>query len=69
MHTSAILYQIKCHDCTSAYIGRSRRKLKTRTNEHIRAAKQCSENSDLATHVEKTGHEIDFEKINKIRIF
>ena len=62
MHTSGIVYQIKCHDCTSTYIGMSKRKLKTRTNEHIRAVKQCSENSTLATHVEKTGHTIDFKK-------
>ena len=42
----------------------SKRKLKTRTTEHIRAVKQCSENSAVATHVEKTGHKIDFEKVN-----
>ena len=44
-------------------LGMSKRKLKTRTNEHIRAVKQCSEKSALATRVEKTGHTIDFEKI------
>ena len=64
MHTSGIVYQIKCHDCTSTYIGMSKRKLKTRTTKHIRAVKQCSENSALATHVEKAGHKIDFEKVN-----
>ena len=25
MHTSGIVYQIKCHDCTSTYIGMSKR--------------------------------------------
>ena len=64
MHTSGIVYHIKCQDCTSSYIGMSKRKLKTRTNEHIRAVKQCSENSALATHVDNTGHKIDFEKVN-----
>ena len=42
----------------------SKRKLKTRTNKHIRAVNQCSDKSALATHVGETGHTIDFEKIN-----
>ena len=37
-------------------------------NEHIRAVKQCSENSALATHVEKTRHTIDFEKTNIVDV-
>ena len=68
IHTSGIVYQIKYHDCTSTYIGMSNRKLKTRTNEHIRAIKQCSENSALAIHVEKTEHTIDFEKTNIVDV-
>ena len=46
----------------------SKRKLKTRTNEHIRAVKQCSENSALTTNVEKTGHTIDFENTNIVDV-
>ena len=68
MHTSEIVYQIKCHDCTSTYIGMSKRKFKTRMNEHIRAVKKCSENSALASHVESTGHTIDFEKTNIVDV-
>ena len=45
-----------------------KRKLKTRTNEHIRAVKQYSENSALATHVEKTGHTIDFVNTNIVDV-
>ena len=68
MHTSGIGYQIKCHDCTSTYIDMSKRKLKTWTNEHIRTVKQCSENSALATHVEKIGHTIDFKITNIVDV-
>ena len=68
MHTNDIVYEIEYHDCTSTYIGMSKRKLKTRTYEHIRVVQQCSENSTRATHVEKTGHEIDFEKINIVDV-
>ena len=68
MHISGIVYKINCQDCTSTYIGMSKRKLKTRTTEHIRAVKQCSEKSALATHVEKTGHKIDFNKVNILDI-
>ena len=54
------------------YFHIGKRKLKTRTNEHIRAVKQYSGKSALATHVDKTGHKIDFEKVNVLaqkRIF
>ena len=46
----------------------SKRKLKTRTNEHLRAVKQCSEKSALPTHVEKMGHTIDFQKSNIVDV-
>ena len=38
----------------------SKRKLKKRTYEHIRAVKNCASNSALAVHADKTGHTINF---------
>ena len=58
--TYGIIYKIDCQLYTSTYIGMSKRKLKKRTYEHIRAIINCAGNSALAGYAEKTGHTIDF---------
>ena len=64
--TYGIVYKIDCQNCSSTYIGISKRKLKKRTCEHVRAVKNCSNNSALAVHVEKTAHTINFNNIKII---
>ena len=36
---------------------------KKRTSEHVRAVKNCSNNSAFAVHVDKTAHTINFNNV------
>ena len=53
-------YQINCKECDKIYIGKTKRNLKTRTNEHFRIIKYRQiEKSAVAAHYCPTGHELN----------
>ena len=54
-----IVYKIKCKDCDCVYIGQTSRALKTRVEEHAKAIATLDENSLLAKHHMRYGHQID----------
>ena len=54
------VYQINCKECDKIYIGKTKRNLKTRTNEHFRNIKYRQiEKSAVAAHYCLTGHELN----------
>ena len=52
---SRLIYKISCSDCDNFYIGMTKRRLKTRVNEHTK-----DENSALNKHASVTGHAIEY---------
>ena len=54
------VYQINCKECDKIYIGKTKRNLKTRTNEHFKNIKYRQiEKSAVAAHYCLTGHELN----------
>lgn len=55
--------KIKCLQCTSIYIGETRRKLKIRLDKHKQDANKDNRSkiSGLSSHIKNTGHMIDKE--------
>ena len=63
-----IVYKVPCCDCEFVYIGQSKRDLKSRLSEHIRAIKnQRPDLSALCEHSITLDHKINWDdaKINK----
>jgi len=58
--TSAI-YRIECKDCSHHYIGETSRELEKRLKEHQNSVRRRDPQSALFTHIEETGHNIDWE--------
>ena len=54
---SNLVYQIKCNECDSVYIGESGRELKERLHEHRRNLASKYENC------RDSGHDINFENV------
>lgn len=62
------IYSIGCKDCDAVYIGQTRRRIETRTKEHVRHTKHKNpEGSSVAEHMIDLGHSIDEEKIKVVR--
>ena len=57
-----VVYNIKCQDCDSVYVGTTKRKLKTRINEHKKAFTNFSFKSNVADHAIKLNHNINWEE-------
>ena len=68
-----VVYKISCKECSSVYVGQTKRKLKTRIREHIAACDEADifkavdkdEKNDngLPLHHLNTGHEFDFDNV------
>mmetsp|Transcript_38992 Transcript_38992/g.50408 ORF Transcript_38992/g.50408 Transcript_38992/m.50408 type:complete len:196 (-) Transcript_38992:204-791(-) len=68
-----VVYRIPCKECSSAYVGQTKRKLKTRLREHIAACDEADifeavdeddkNDNGLPLHHLKTGHDFDFENV------
>ena len=50
------VYKINCDSCHLGYIGQTGRKLGTRLQEHVKAVKNITLNSEMAEHARETGH-------------
>ncbi|XP_055633647.1 uncharacterized protein LOC129773989 [Toxorhynchites rutilus septentrionalis] len=62
------IYQIPCKDCTSVYIGQTRRKFKIRLREHKNAVdNERANESSVAAHALTQAHCVDWEKAKIIR--
>ena len=59
---SGVVYRINCNECDASYIGQTGRNFRVRLGEHKRATRNGKiEESGVAEHVHKTGHNIDWE--------
>lgn len=62
------IYQIPCKNCTSVYIGQTRRKFKVRLREHKNAVDNGRTNdSSVAAHTATLNHNVDWEKAKLIK--
>ena len=48
-----VIYNIKCKDCDTDYIGETARKLGTRLNEHRKSVQACDLKSAVSEHTKK----------------
>ena len=64
-NVSGVIYSIPC-ECGAAYIEETGRTLKIRISEHQRAVKNQNSNNDIAVHVMKTHHNIQWAEARVI---
>jgi RNase P protein component len=57
-----LVYNIHCNDCKAVYCGQTKRKLKTRINEHKNALTRNHIHSQVAEHAFQTKHDINWSK-------
>jgi hypothetical protein len=62
------VYKIKCENCEKVYIGQTGRKIVTRAEEHLKAVKNFSINSEMADHVRETGHNFNINSFNLVKV-
>ena len=60
-----VVYKVDC-DCGDTYIGETNRTLEVRLKEHKRAVKTQLSNNGIAVHVNKTGHDIQWNSAQVI---
>jgi len=58
------MYKIFCKDCDASYMGQTKRKLKTRLNEHIKNIKlDPQKHSVISDHILEHDHSFDWKSI------
>ncbi len=57
-----LVYNIHCNYCQAVYCGQTKRKLKTRINEHKYALTRNHIDSQVAEHAFQTKHDINWSK-------
>ena len=60
---SNVVYRVNCADCGSFYIGKTKRQLVVRLEEHKKGVGQEEYKSALFKHQKQTGHKIDYEGV------
>ena len=58
-----VIYKICCKECSSIYIGQTKRRLKDRIKEHIKSVVAGVGVSGVANHVLNTSHSIDWDNV------
>ncbi|XP_020914500.1 uncharacterized protein LOC110252077 [Exaiptasia diaphana] len=59
---TGVIYQIPCADCSTVYIGETKRSLKTRVSEHERCVRfGQTDKSALSEHANRLGHNINWK--------
>jgi len=58
---TSVIYRINCKDCSHHYIGETSREFGKRLKEHQNSVRRRDPQSALYTHIEETGHNIDWE--------
>ena len=61
MERRGLVYRITCDECDWSYVGETGRTLRDRVQEHKRAVRNWSRSSEIANHVEETGHRVNWE--------
>ena len=66
------IYLVPCLDCTSVYIGQTKRQVQYRLDEHRRAAGKSTGSStnnglQLARHAQKKGHTFDWKNVEILK--
>ena len=59
-HRSNVVYQVKCKDCSSSYVGQTQNYIKDRINTHIRSIKNMRYDTALSQHALVNLHSFDF---------
>ena len=54
-----VIYQYECRECNSKHIGKTKRTLQARKNEHFNALTHSNTHSSIAEHVFNTNHAPD----------
>ena len=57
------VYKINCGDCPAVYIGKTKRSLKIRFNEHLKSTKLENPNSGLAKHLKTANHNCTDDRV------
>jgi len=59
-----MIYKIFCNDCSTLYVGQTKRQLKTRTKEHSNNSKSISAKSSVITeHMMEFSHSFDWNNV------
>ncbi|KXJ16274.1 hypothetical protein AC249_AIPGENE28261 [Exaiptasia diaphana] len=65
---TGVIYQIPCADCSTVYIGETKRSLKTRVSEHERCVRLGqTDKSALSEHANRLGHNINWKDTSVLR--
>ena len=65
---TGVIYQIPCADCSTVYIGETKRSLKTRVSEHERCVRLGqTEKSALSDHANSLGHSVNWKDTSILR--
>ncbi|VEL07269.1 unnamed protein product [Protopolystoma xenopodis] len=64
------VYGIKCDNCEQKYVGETGRKIGLPIKEHQELCKNMGmERFDIAEHIARTGHEIDWKSTEKLATY
>jgi len=64
-----VVYKISCKDCDASYVGQTKRKLKTRINEHKSNIKMDSnKHSVISKHIIELDHNFDWNNVKILDI-
>jgi len=59
-----VVYKILCNGCNASYVGQTKRKVKTRINEHIKNIKvEESKHSVITKHILEFNHTFDWQNV------
>ena len=65
---SSGIYELKCKDCDSFYVGQTKRKLATRANEHKSYfEKSYSAKSSFSDHLLDNDHHFDYQSLKLLK--
>jgi len=63
-NNSGVVYKIFCNNCNASYVGQTKRKVKTRINEHIKNIKvEESKHSVITKHMLELNHTFDWQNV------
>jgi len=63
-NNSNVVYKISCNNCNASYVGQTKRKVKTRINEHIKNIKvDESKHSVITKHILEFNYTFDWQNV------
>ena len=61
---SKVIYKANCWNCDDFYVGKTKRRLHDRKNEHFKALTKNEHSSAIADHIKTTGHNIKWDNFD-----